>query len=305
LTAADGVARFSRWNDSAPRAREFVMPDQGLTLSAAYLSPMEQRYATDAVFRAQLGAPTGPEVGDKALRYRDYTGGRAYWTPESGVHEVHGAIRANYLAGGGHAGFGEPVTDEAATPDGVGRYNHFLRGASSYWTPGTGAHLVYGAIREKWASMGWERGPHGYPLNDEATTGNGLGRYNNFQNGAIYWSGLTGAHGMYGEIWATYGSLGWDRGFLGFPLTDELGTPDGVGRYNHMQGGSLYWTPATGGCEVHGAIRDRWAERGWERSYLGYPVSHEYPVPGGRRSDFQHGYIFWNATTGAVTDTRY
>jgi hypothetical protein len=68
-------------------------------------------------------------------------------------------------------------------------------------------------------------------------------------------------------------SLGGEGSFLGQPLTDELTTPDGVGRFNHFQGGSIYWTPNTGAFEVHGAIRDRWAELGWERSYLGYPTS--------------------------------
>ena len=53
--------------------------------------------------------------------------------------------------------------------------------------------------------------------------------------------------------------LGWERSFLGYPLTDETATPDGVGRYNHFQGGSIYWTPATGAHEVHGAIRGQWA----------------------------------------------
>ena len=47
------------------------------------------------------------------------------------------------------------------------------------------------------------------------------------------------------------------RGFLHYPVTDETGTPDGVGRFNHFEGGSIYWTPGTGAKEVHGAIRDQ------------------------------------------------
>ena len=45
--------------------------------------------------------------------------------------------------------------------------------------------------------------------------------------------------------------------------------------------------------------------RGWEPSYLGYPKSDEFAIPGGRRSNFEHGYITWNATTKVVTDRRY
>ena len=44
-----------------------------------------------------------------------------------------------------------------------------------------------------------------------------------------------------------------------------------------------------------------WASLGWERSRLGYPTTDEFSVTGGRRSTFQHGYIFWNATTRVTT----
>jgi len=52
---------------------------------------------------------------------------------------------------------------------------------------------------------------------------------------------------------------------------------------------------------VYGAIRAKWAELGWENSALGYPMSDEYAVTGGRESEFQKGYITHNATTGALT----
>jgi hypothetical protein len=90
---------------------------------------------------------------------------------------------------------------------------------------------------------------------------------------------------------------------LGYPVTDETMTPDGIGRYNHFQNGSIYWTPLTGAHEVHGLIRGRWASLGWERSALGYPVSDETDeVDGsGRFSLFEHGSIHWNRNSNAVT----
>jgi len=87
---------------------------------------------------------------------------------------------------------------------------------------------------------------------------------------------------------------------LGYPVTDETGTPDGVGRFNGFQGGAVYWTPRTGAHEVHGAILSTWASLGWERSALGYPVSDEFVVAGGRQSNFERGSISWTAATGAV-----
>src|SRR5215472_6191236 len=77
---------------------------------------------------------------------------------------------------------------------------------------------------------------------------------------------------VYGAIGEKWNSLGGANGFLGAPLNDETGTPDGRGRYNHFQGGSIYWTQETGAHEVHGMIREKWASMGWERSSLGYPI---------------------------------
>ena len=81
------------------------------------------------------------------------------------------------------------------------------------------------------------------------------------------------------DIDVKYAQLGGAAGFLGAPTTAENTAPDGVGRYRHYQGGSVYWSPATGAHEVHGAIRGLWAQLGWERSWLGYPVSNELTTP--------------------------
>lgn len=100
-----------------------------------------------------------------------------------------------------------------------------------------------------------------------------------------------------GAIDAKYRSLGGCGSLLGAPITDERATPDGVGRYTVFERGSIYWTPSLGAHEVLGRIRDEWKARGWEAGPLGYPISGEYDVPGGRRSDFEHGSITWRAAT--------
>ncbi len=304
--AGDGVGLFAGWSDGQPRERLLVMPDADLGLSAAYATPIDVRYAFDPTVRTLLGAPVGLERGDSRLRARDYTGGRLYWTPEHGVHEVHGAIRRAFDGTGAEVAWGAPRTDELRTPDGRGRLNAFTRDeAHFYWTPQTGAHVVHGAILRLWRTMGFERSAHGYPRSDELPTPNGRGRYNSFENGGIYWLPGVGARSVVGAIYATWGRYGYEGGFLGFPGTNELATPDGVGRYNHFEGGSVYWTPRTGAHEVHGLIRARWAALGWETSYLGYPTSDEYGIPGGRRTNFERGYITFTRATGAVVDRRY
>jgi hypothetical protein len=111
----------------------------------------------------------------------------------------------------------------------------------------------------------------------------------------------TGRFEVYGAILDKYLEFGGPASLLGMPLTDETGTPDGVGRYNHFQGGSIYWTPATGAHVVYGAIRARWEFLGWERSFLGYPVSDELKFDeGGRVSVFQGGEVYWWPDTDAI-----
>ena len=98
--------------------------------------------------------------------------------------------------------------------------------------------------------------------------------------------------------------MGWETSVLGYPVTDETGTPDGIGRFNHFANdGSIYWTPATGAREVHGLIRAKWASLGWERGCLGYPISDTTSTAGGERSAFQQGAISFDATTAQVTSS--
>jgi len=157
------------------------------------------------------------------------------------------------------------------------------------------------AINEKYQQLGREHGVLGPARTDLTQCPDGLGFFVHYHNGSIYWSPRTNAHEVHGAVRAKWASLGWERSFLGYPETDESPTPDGVGRFNHFQGGSIYWTGGTGAHEVHGAIRNRWASLGWERSFLGYPITDETPGPNdtGRFNYFQHGMLYWFPCTGA------
>lgn len=150
---------------------------------------------------AALGGPTGflgpPVEIQSDAPYggicRLYRNGMICFHQEIGeAFGVWGMIFAKWSAIG-KLGFGYPVTDERPTPDGRGRYNHF-RGmqfpdrpeGSIYWTPQTGAHAIYGAIRDAWAKQGWERGPLGFPMSDEFQ--DGKYRRVNFERGYIRWA---------------------------------------------------------------------------------------------------------------------
>lgn len=169
--------------------------------SSIYWTRPHGAHAVEGGIRATWAAsgweqgPLGYPVTDKLVtddgagRYNEFSrseGAVVVWSPETGAHAVHGEIGKRYAQLGGPNGFlGLPTTDPTSTPDGRGRYNHFTGtgGASIYWTSSTGAHEVYGGIRDHWSAMGWERSYLGYPTSGEYAIE--VGRRSDFQGGTI------------------------------------------------------------------------------------------------------------------------
>lgn len=229
-----------------------------------------------------------------------------HWRPASG-HPIIGAIGDAYRAYGGAAKLGAALGPEVPTADGVGRWQEFADGGI-YWHPVHTKHLgrvmgrgLLGAFHAAGAELAV-----GWPLTDETPTPDGHGRYVHLAGGpasagaeaSIYFHPWTGAQLIKGDIRKRWAELGWEAG-LGFPLTNELTCPDGVGRYTHLSGRpkvkndgrtSIYWTPRTGARAVVGAIRAAWAADGWETG-IGYPVDEEHPGEGGMVQNFERGSI--------------
>jgi hypothetical protein len=171
------------------------------------------------------------------------------------------------------------------------------------------AYSVYGAIGDKYTALGREGGALGSAMSDESDAPYG-GRFNKFQNGFIYWHRDIGAYAVWGAIGQKWDQVG--RVAFGYPITDELKTPDGRGRYNHFRAihlpgrpeSSIYWTPQTGPPHaIYGAIRSQWASMGWERSWLGYPIGDEVQDGAYRRTAFENGFIRWTAAGGQSVKT--
>lgn len=162
-------------------------------------------------------------------------------------------------------------------------------------------HIPSGPFAEKYTALQGRDGFLGVALTDATRCPDGFGFFMHFQGGSIYWTRATGAFEVHGRIRDKWSSLGWEAGFLGYPLTDESVTPDRIGRFNHFQGGSIYWTPSTGAHEVHGEIKKLWGELGWEAGPCGYPISDEMvgELPGSRMNRFQRGHILWTPADGA------
>ncbi|MGY1721892.1 hypothetical protein [Blastococcus sp. SYSU DS0533] len=153
------------------------------------------------------------------------------------------------------------------------------------------------AIADKWASLGGATGL----LGDATSTANCTlprnGCYQLFSNGALYWSPGTGAHFVKGDIWTQWARLGYEGGFMGYPVRDETNVPGGT--YSVFEGGAFYWSPATGTHYVKGDIWTAWGRQGYESGPLGFPKTDEVHVPGGAYSEFTGGRIYWSPGGGA------
>lgn len=155
------------------------------------------------------------------------------------------------------------------------------------------------AIDEKAATLGY--GPQDRVGDVTVVDGGYFGRYPNHD---IYSVPGGTAVEVHGDIRAKFNALGGAAGLLGIPLTDEQVAPDGVGRFNHFKGGSIYWTPRTGPMSVRGTVRDRWASTGWEIGPLGYPVQDQHrmilrgPLPLIEWCRFENGLIAGDARGG-------
>ena len=103
-----------------------------------------------------------------------------------------------------------------------------------------------GAINSKYQDMTKAGIALGQPISAEQTSSDGQGHVRVYQNSTLYWNPRTGAHEVHGSIREQYIRLGAENSRLGYPTSDEILAPDGVGRQNNFEHGSIYWSAKTG-----------------------------------------------------------
>jgi uncharacterized protein with LGFP repeats len=279
-----------------------------------------ERGGNGEIVQQILGLPTTDEVRVSSIPgafVTHFQGGAIYYSSVTGhAHVLYGAIGAEYAATAFEVGgngqivqqiLGVPTSDEMNVPGVAGARVESFQGGAIYWSPSTGAHVVYGAIGAKFNAVGGAAA-YGLPVSDEANASFLPGtRVSYFQGGrAIYWSAATGAHLVYGAIEAKYLDTANERDYygqnvktlLGAPTSDEMNVPGVPGaRMNTFQHGVIYWSPATGAHVVYGGIGAKYQSIGGPASFLGLPTSDELQFgPHARISYFQHGEIVFDHT---------
>jgi uncharacterized protein with LGFP repeats len=207
----------------------------------------------------------------------------------------------SHWAGLGEAAsvLGEATSAEFAVPGGAAQ--DFRRGRI-YWSPQTGARSMIGDILRRYEQIGGSASALGFPTTDETATVDN-GRYNLMVGGKILFHPVEGAYPLWGDIARLYDAMGNEGGSLGFPREGEMDTSTPSVARQRFQGGAIYWSPDRGTRAVFGGIYTRYLAEGTEDGSLGVPLTGEYPVPGGARSDFAGGALTWVAATGEIIRT--
>lgn len=169
------------------------------------------------------------------------------------------------------------------------------------WFGSTRSFPVSGGIGDAYARAGGGSGFLGLATSAETCGLTQGGCFQLFQGGQIHWTNATGGHSTHGAILQRWSDNGYERGWMGFPTSDENCTLVKSGCVQLFQGGQIHWTNATGAQATRGAILERWAATGYERGELGYPTSSESCglVGSGCIQSFENGQIIWSAATGA------
>lgn len=170
----------------------------------------------------------------------EFVNGFIYWHPRTGAHSVSIPVSRVWQRHGWENGFlGYPTTSDISL--GNQWYAQHFEGGHVYThnaLPATQAS-IQGAIYDKWQSMGGHTSALGFPISDELTTPDGIGRYNVFEGGMIYWTPQHGAHPVSGPILLEWASSGYERGKYGYPVTDPIENANGLEMEQKFEHGTL------------------------------------------------------------------
>jgi hypothetical protein len=192
VAVAGGTAqRYQRGRISSARA----------TGTWETVGPVSARYVATGAEGGPLGFPVAaPAAAAGGGRAQTFERGRISWRAATGAFEVGAPLAAAYEALGGEGGsLGYPVSGTTAVAGGLAV--RFERGRLS-WSAATGARATHGAIARRYAELGGEAGPLGFPVADERREDDSPGpwrrpgaaavRRSDFQGGSLVLDERTG-----------------------------------------------------------------------------------------------------------------
>ncbi|MEI7689564.1 MAG: lysozyme M1, partial [Candidatus Saccharibacteria bacterium] len=90
-------------------------------------------------------------------------------------------------------------------------------------------------------------------------------------------------------------------GVMGYPTGPVITTSDSKTSWQSYQNGYIIWGDNSGAWESKGAIRDRWAQLGYQNGTAGFPIDNERYDPNTNTwsQRYQNGVIYYSDPLGA------
>ena len=284
-------------NRQYAKATGFACPDTGGCDSKAAGFKNQIRKAA-ALFREVLdgGWSNYPAYTTQFIQYNPNTncGGANVYIQNRATSALYRYTPYQPNAAALAAGTG--VGDSCSSHGNRNFYNLFTE-----WFGDTRSYNVHGGILNGYNEAGGYQALGLPTMNEDCSLKDGW-CYQIFEGGTIYWSEKTGSHNIHGGIRDRWASLGYEWGWLGFPTSNEIGGLKDSGVYQTFENGAIYYTDATGAHTNGGAIRDEYAEHGYENGILGYPVGDEVCglKDSGCYQSFQGGRLYWTQKLGSM-----
>ena len=134
--------------------------------------------------KSLLGSPTSGEFSVESGGAQEFTGGRVFWSAQTGAREVRGRLLQAYRQWGGPgSSLGWPVTGVQDAAD--GGFKVKFQGGRIYAKSRPGAHVVLGPVLSRWGRADYAAGSLGYPTTDVFDVDGG--QRCKFQHGVITW----------------------------------------------------------------------------------------------------------------------
>ncbi|AGG66209.1 hypothetical protein H924_03815 [Corynebacterium callunae DSM 20147] len=113
--------------------------------------------------------------------------------------------------------------------------------------------------------------------------------------GSIYWHPNVGAHALTLYGMRQWGTLGWEAGPLGYPVSGPVDINIPLTQMQRFEGGDTYYNALTGGS-VWGDIKKRYDEMGGSTHSIGIPITNEQSAGSEYLyNNFSNGTISWRS----------
>ncbi|MEG4964185.1 MULTISPECIES: hypothetical protein [unclassified Microcoleus] len=236
----------------------------------------------------------------------DTTGYASYELTLNGEPAYKKAIDAEYARYQGL--LGSPTTGywpAADSPNGTKGYGQNYDYGHVFWTAQSGAIALWYGFANTYNQNGGSNGWLGFPTKGKWDWEGG--QRIDFEGGYIYWTEKEGARAFKNN------ELPWEKsiaaeyvryqGLLGslntgyWPAADSPYGTKGYGQ--NYDDGHIFWTAKSGAIALWHDFADTYNQKGGSNGWLGFPTKGKEDWKDGQRIDFEGGYIYWTAQSGA------